>query len=148
MSRIVLVLSGPNLSALGTREPEIYGSQTLADLHLEISESSTALGLTCDCRQSDDESELVRWLHEAAAQGWDVVLNPAAFTHYSYALADACAHLVGCGSRLIEVHLSNPASREAFRAISVVSAVATGTISGFGGRSYTLALAALAGAER
>ncbi len=144
MSTRVLVLSGPNLAALGSREPEIYGHQTLADLHEEVLAYGESLGLRCDCRQSDAESDIVRWLHEAAGDRVDVILNPAAFTHYSYAVGDACAHVVGCGSRLIEVHLSNPASRETFRSVSVVAPSATGTIAGFGGRSYLLALRALA----
>ena len=144
MSTRVLVLSGPNLAALGSREPEIYGRQTLADLHEEVSAFGESLGLRCECRQSNSESDIVGWLHEAARDAVDVVLNPAAFTHYSYAVGDACAHLVGRGSRLIEEHLSNPASREAFRHVSVVAPSATGTIAGFGGRSYLLALQALA----
>ncbi|MGB5952735.1 MAG: type II 3-dehydroquinate dehydratase [Ornithinimicrobium sp.] len=143
MARTVFVLSGPNLAALGTREPEIYGSQTLSDLHDEIAAEGRTLGLTCELRQSDDEGHIVGWLHEAAEQRCDVVFNPAAFTHYSYAVADACAHLRHAGCALIEVHLSNPAARETFRRHSVVSPVATGTIAGFGARSYLLALRAL-----
>lgn len=139
-----MVLSGPNLSALGSREPEIYGRQTLDQLHDEIVQAGVALGLDCEVRQSDDEGQVVAWLHEAAQRGCDVVLNPAAFTHYSYAVADAGAHLVGCGCALIEVHLSNPAGRESFRRHSVVAPVATGTIAGFWGHSYVLALQALA----
>ncbi len=145
MSRHVLVLSGPNLAALGSREPEIYGTLTLADIHDQVSAAAADLGLTVDCRQTDDEAELVGWLHEAARASWDVVLNPAAFTHYSYAVGDACAHLVGCGSRLVEVHLSNPAARESSRHTSVVGRSATGTVAGFGAGSYLLALRALAG---
>lgn len=141
----VLVLSGPNLAALGSREPEIYGSTTLADIDAALQTLGVELGLTVECRQSDHEGELVGWLHEAAGNGWDVVLNPAAFTHYSYAVRDACAHLTGMGSRLVEVHLSNPATRETFRHTSVVAGVATGTIAGFGAESYLLALRALAG---
>ena len=144
MSRHVLVLSGPNLAALGSREPEIYGTLTLAELESQVLAEAAALGLEATCRQTDDEAELIGWLHEAAAAGWDVVLNPAAFTHYSYAVGDACAHLAGMGSRLVEVHLSNPASREAFRHTSVVGGVATGTGAGFGVVSYRLALVALA----
>lgn len=143
MPRTVLVLSGPNLSALGAREPEIYGSQTLDQLHDVIVREGASLGLTCDVRQSDDEAQIVAWLHEAAQQRCDVVLNPAAFTHYSYAVADACALVTSLGCTLIEVHLSNPAGREAFRRHSVISPVATGTIAGFGGDSYVLALRAL-----
>lgn len=145
MSRRVLVLSGPNLAALGSREPEIYGTLTLAELEGQVVAEAEALGLEASCRQTDDEGELVGWLHEAASAGWDVVLNPAAFTHYSYAVGDACAHLVGMGSRLVEVHLSNPAARESFRHTSVVAGSATGTVAGFGALSYLLALRALAG---
>jgi len=144
VSRRVLVLSGPNLAALGSREPEIYGTLTLAELEEQVAAEAEALGLDASCRQTDDEGELVGWLHEAASSGWDVVLNPAAFTHYSYAVGDACAHLVGMGSRLVEVHLSNPAARESFRHTSVVARSATGTVAGFGALSYLLALRALA----
>nr|WP_306238605.1 MULTISPECIES: type II 3-dehydroquinate dehydratase [unclassified Ornithinimicrobium] len=140
-----MVLSGPNLAALGSREPEIYGTLTLDDIQRQVVEQAEELGLQATCRQTDDEGELVGWLHEAAVAGWDVILNPAAFTHYSYAVGDACAHLAGMGSRLIEVHLSNPASRETFRHTSVVARSATGTIAGFGAASYLLALRALAG---
>lgn len=144
VSSHVLVLSGPNLAALGSREPEIYGRLTLAELESQVVAAAAELGLDATCRQTDDEAELVGWLHEAATEGWDVVLNPAAFTHYSYAVGDACAHLVGMGSRLVEVHLSNPAARETFRHTSVVARSATGTIAGFGAGSYLLALRALA----
>jgi 3-dehydroquinate dehydratase-2 len=99
------------------------------------------LGLDVEVRQTDDESELLHWLHEAADSVVPVVLNPAAFTHYSYAVRDACAQLT---APLIEVHLSNPAAREAFRHTSVVAGVATGTIAGFGTDSYLLALRAVA----
>lgn len=143
--RPILVLSGPNLAALGSREPEIYGTLTLDDIQSQVVQQAAALDLVATCRQTDDEGELVGWLHEAATAGWDVILNPAAFTHYSYAVGDACAHLAGMGSRLIEVHLSNPASRETFRHTSVVARSATGTIAGFGAGSYLLALHALAG---
>ena len=144
MSPRVLVLSGPNLAALGSREPEIYGTLTLVEVESQVVGEAQLLGLDVTCRQTDDEAELVGWLHEAAAAGWDVVLNPAAFTHYSYAVGDACAHLVGMGSRLVEVHLSNPAAREAFRHTSVVARSATGTIAGFGAGAYLLARRALA----
>lgn len=138
------MLSGPNLAALGSREPEIYGTLTLAALESRVVAEGEALGMAVECRQTDDEAELIGWLHEAARRGWDVVLNPAAFTHYSYAVGDACAHLAGSGSRLVEVHLSNPAARETFRHTSVVGRSATGTIAGFGAGSYLLALRALA----
>lgn len=139
----VLVLSGPNLGLLGSREPEVYGRQTLADVEARVTASGADLGLGVECRQTDDEAVLVGWIHEAASTGRDVVLNPAAFTHYSYALRDACAHLTGVGQRLVEVHLSNPAAREEFRHTSVVAGVATGSITGFGADSYLLALRAL-----
>lgn len=144
MSR-VLVLNGPNLSRLGAREPEVYGTATYADLVATCEQAGAELGLEVDVRQSDDEAELVSWLHEAADAGVPVVLNPAAFTHYSYALRDACAQL---RAPLVEVHLTNPATREAFRHTSVVSGVATGTVAGFGLASYRLALLALAESGR
>jgi len=137
----VLVLNGPNLGRLGTREPEVYGSTTYADLVRLCRADGNTLGLDVEVRQSDSEAELVGWLHEAAEGGIPVVLNPAAFTHYSYALRDACALLDG---RLVEVHLSNPLAREEFRHTSVIAPVARGTIAGFGVDSYRLALQALA----
>jgi 3-dehydroquinate dehydratase II len=136
----VLVLNGPNLGRLGAREPEVYGTATHDELVEVLARAGDALGLKVEVRQTDDESELIRWLHEAADASIPVVLNPAAFTHYSYALRDACAQLTG---PLIEVHLSNPAARETFRHTSVIGGVATGTISGFGVESYRLALEAL-----
>ena len=139
----VMVLSGPNLGRLGSREPEIYGSETLADIATAVTREGDSLGLAVDFRQSNDEAELIGWIHEAVDAGADVVLNPAAFTHYSYALRDACAMVTGAGRQLVEVHLSNPAAREAFRHTSVVAGVATGTIAGFGSQSYLLALRAL-----
>ena len=137
----VLVLNGPNLGMLGAREPEIYGSATLAEIAAACCDLGAELGLAVDVRQTDDEAELIGWVHEAFERRLPVVINPAAFTHYSYALRDALAMLT---TPLIEVHLSNPAARESFRHTSVVSAVATGTIAGFGLQSYELALRALA----
>ena len=137
----VLVLNGPNLNRLGTREPDIYGHETFDDLVAECRTAGQALGLDVDVRQTNDESELIGWLHDAQDTGAAVVLNPAAFTHYSYALRDACAVVEG---PLIEVHISNPAAREEFRHTSVISGVATGTIAGFGLDSYRLALRAVA----
>ncbi len=137
----VFVLNGPNLGRLGIREPDVYGSTNFNDLAKQCREAGSELGLDVDVRQTDDESELVRWLHEAADESVPVVLNPAAFTHYSYAVRDACAQLSG---PLIEVHLSNPATRESFRHTSVIAGVATGTIAGFGTDSYLLALRAVA----
>jgi 3-dehydroquinate dehydratase II len=141
----VLILNGPNLGRLGSREPEIYGSATLADIAAACQELGAELGLRVDLRQTDDEAELIGWVHEAAELRLPVVINPAAFTHYSYALRDALAMRT---APLIEVHLSNPAARESFRHTSVVSAVADGTIAGFGASSYLLALRAIAGLLR
>lgn len=142
MSRTVLVLNGPNLGRLGTREPEVYGTATYDDLVAACTETAAELGLAVDVRQTDDEAVLIGWLHEAADTQAPVVLNPAAFTHYSVAVRDAAAMLT---APLVEVHLSQPAAREEFRHTSLVAGVATGTISGFGLDSYRLALRALAG---
>jgi 3-dehydroquinate dehydratase-2 len=142
--RRVLVLNGPNLGRLGSREPDVYGSTSHDDLALACRTLGAELGLDVEVRQTDDEAELVHWLHEAVDTAADVVLNPAAFTHYSYATRDACAMVTGAGRRLVEVHLSNPLARESFRHVSVVGPVATGTIAGFGVDSYLLALRALA----
>jgi 3-dehydroquinate dehydratase-2 len=136
--RSVWVLNGPNLSRLGTREPEIYGTETLDDIEASLRKAFP--GVELDFRQTNDEAELIGWIHDAVDQAVDVVLNPAAFTHYSYALRDACALLGQKGLALIEVHLSNTHAREEFRHTSVVSAVATGVIQGFGAESYHLAL--------
>jgi 3-dehydroquinate dehydratase II len=138
--RRVLVLNGPNLGRLGSREPDVYGATKFADLVSECEKTGAELGLQVEVRQTDDEAELVGWLHEAADGTIPVVLNPAAFTHYSYALRDACAQRT---APLIEIHITNPANREEFRHTSVVAAVATGTIAGFGLDSYRLALRAL-----
>jgi 3-dehydroquinate dehydratase-2 len=137
----VLVLNGPNLRRLGSREPDVYGTDTYDDLVAACQETAKELGLDVDVRQTDDETELVSWLHEAADSAAPVVLNPAAFTHYSYALRDACAMLT---APLVEVHLSNPAARETFRHTSVVAGVATGSVTGLGLDSYRLALRAIA----
>lgn len=137
----VLVLNGPNLGRLGSREPDVYGDATLADLARICGEEGARLGMEVEVRQTDDEATLLSWLHEAADGRVPVVLNPAAFTHYSYALRDAIAQRT---APLIEVHISNPAGREEFRHTSVVASVATGTVAGFGFASYTLALQALA----
>lgn len=137
----VLVLNGPNLSRLGSREPDIYGASTYDELVSACNETGRELGIEVDVRQTDDEATLIGWLHEAADAKTPVVLNPAAFTHYSYALRDAIGMRT---APLIEVHLTNPAAREEFRHTSVVAGVATGTIAGFGLASYRLALRALA----
>lgn len=140
----VLVLNGPNLGRLGTREPETYGSTTHDDLVALVAQWGADLGLEATVRQSDSETDLVHWIHEAVDSKWHVILNPAAFTHYSYALRDACALVPGAGLTLVEVHLSNPNAREEFRHTSVISGVASGTIAGFGTDSYRLALEAIA----
>ncbi len=140
--RQVLVLNGPNLGRLGSREPEVYGSASFEELAQECRETGRELDLHVEVRQTDDEAELIGWVHEAADARTPIVLNPAAFTHYSYALRDALAMRT---APLVEVHLSNPATREAFRHASVVAAVADGTIAGFGLMSYRLALQAIAG---
>ncbi len=134
----VLVLNGPNLNRLGTREPDIYGTATLAELRNEL--GAAAEGVEIDLRQSNDEAELIGWLHGAVDARTPVILNPAAFTHYSYALRDAVALVTEAGIPVIEVHLSNPHAREEFRHTSVISGVATGVIAGFGFGSYRLAL--------
>ena len=141
MAASVLILNGPNLDRLGTREPAIYGTATFADLVALCTAEALTLDLAADVRQSNDEAELIGWLHEAADSNSPVIINPAAFTHYSYALRDACALVE---SPLIEVHLSNPAAREEFRQTSVISGVADGVIAGFGIESYRLALHAVA----
>jgi 3-dehydroquinate dehydratase-2 len=140
--RHVLVLNGPNLGRLGSREPDVYGSATFDDLAEECRGAGRELGLQVEVRQTDDEAELIGWVHQAADSQTPLVLNPAAFTHYSYALRDALAMRT---APLVEVHLSNPATREEFRHTSVVAGVADGTIAGFGLMSYRLALQAIAG---
>jgi 3-dehydroquinate dehydratase II len=137
--RTVLVLNGPNLGRLGSREPDVYGSANLDDLRTLLVESAPE-GLTVDVRQTDEEAELIHWLHTAVDEKTPVILNPAAFTHYSYALRDAAALVTKAGLPLIEVHISNPHARETFRHTSVVSAIATGVIAGLGFDSYRLAL--------
>ena len=137
--RTVLVLNGPNLGRLGSREPDVYGSADLDDLRVLLTDAAPE-DVTVDLRQTDDEAELIHWLYEAVDSSTPVVLNPAAFTHYSYALRDAAALVTKAGIPLVEVHISNPHARETFRHTSVVSAVATGVIAGFGFDSYRLAL--------
>jgi 3-dehydroquinate dehydratase-2 len=136
----VLVLNGPNLNRLGSREPDVYGTASYTDLVSSLTSLATELGMDVDVRQTNDEAELISWLHEAVDTKSHVVLNPAAFTHYSYATRDACAIVTSSGLLLIEVHISNPHSREEFRHNSVISGVATGVIAGFGINSYLLAL--------
>ena len=136
----ILVLNGPNLARLDLRDSSIYGDLNYSELSELIETTSKNHGFDADIRQSDDEATLIAWLHEAADKKLAVIFNPAAFTHYSYAIRDAAALLT---APLIEVHLSNPMSREDFRHTSVISGVAKGTIAGFGPQSYVLAIIAL-----
>jgi 3-dehydroquinate dehydratase-2 len=137
----VLVINGPNLGRLGTREPEIYGSTTYAELEALCVGGGSELGLDVEVRQSDHEGELIQWIHQAADEGTPVVLNAGAFTHTSIALADACAMLT---APLLEVHISNVHKREEFRHHSYISAHATGVIVGLGIEGYVLALSWIA----
>jgi 3-dehydroquinate dehydratase-2 len=142
MTDTIFVLNGPNLNLLGTREPEIYGHDTLDDIAGQLDDRARELGLAIDLRQSNHEGHLVDWLHEA--QAYDaraVLLNAGAFTHTSIALHDAIKSI---RTPVIEVHLSNPHKREAFRHTSFVGQAARGTIAGFGALSYILALEAAA----
>jgi 3-dehydroquinate dehydratase-2 len=143
----VLVLNGPNLGRLGSREPDVYGTLDLSALRVMLAEEAAA-GTEIDLRQTDDEAELIGWLHEAVDAAVPVILNPAAFTHYSYALRDAAALVTKAGLPLIEVHISNPHAREEFRHTSVISGVATGVIAGLGFGSYLLALEAIGRIEQ
>ena len=136
----ILVLNGPNLGRLDLRDSSIYGQLNFAQLSEFILRNASSLDLEVEVRQSDSEVELITWLHEAADAKYPVIFNPAAFTHYSYAIRDAAAMLK---APLIEVHLSNPLAREEFRHTSVISGVAHGTIGGFGPDSYRLALLAM-----
>ena len=144
----VFVLNGPNLGRLGSREPDVYGGGTLVELQAQLESHAqtlpNAVSITLDFRQTDSETELISWLHEAVDAGAPVIMNPAAFTHYSYALRDAAAQVSSAGLPLIEVHITNPHTREEFRHTSVISGVATGVIAGFGFESYILGLDAVA----
>jgi 3-dehydroquinate dehydratase-2 len=133
----VLVINGPNLARLDIRDSAVYGDMSYPQLVAHIEGAAKTHGFTADVRQSDDEATIISWLHEAADGSVPVIINPAAFTHYSYAIRDAAE------APLIEVHLSNPLAREEFRHTSVISGVANGTIGGFGPNSYVLALIAL-----
>jgi 3-dehydroquinate dehydratase-2 len=133
----ILVLNGPNLSRLDLREKNYYGDIVYADIEEALRDEASKLSIEVDIRQSNDESEIIGWLHEAAESKLPVIFNPAAFTHYSYAIRDAVIMLKNAA---IEVHLSNPLSREEFRHTSVISGVVSGTIAGFGIDSYRLAL--------
>ncbi|MGD1935613.1 MAG: type II 3-dehydroquinate dehydratase [Candidatus Phaeomarinobacter sp.] len=141
MPATIFVLNGPNLNLLGQREPDIYGADTLADVEKRCTAKAAALGLTIDFRQSNHEGELVTWLQEARDTAAGVVLNAAGYTHTSVAVRDA---VLACEKPVIEVHLSNPYSREEFRHHSFISDVAAGVICGLAGKGYELALDALA----
>ena len=140
----ILVLTGPNLGRLGTREPEIYGSSTYADLEEMCEQEAKLLGVEVDTRQTDTEGRMLTWLHEAADENLPVVLNAGAWTHYSIAVRDACSMLT---APLVEVHISNIHAREEFRRHSVLSPVAKGVICGLGFHGYTLAIRWLATAD-
>ncbi|WP_432498093.1 type II 3-dehydroquinate dehydratase [Kineococcus gypseus] len=137
----ILVLNGPNLGRLGTRQPEVYGTTTLADVDASLQQLAGELGVEVELRQTDAEHEMLAWVHAAADEGLPVVLNPAAWTHTSVALRDACAEL---RAGLVEVHLSNVHAREDFRRHSFITPVATGVIAGLGVHGYELAVRALA----
>jgi 3-dehydroquinate dehydratase-2 len=138
----IYVLNGPNLNLLGSREPEVYGRDTLADIHAATVRHAASHGLSIEFRQSNHEGVLIDWLQEARTKGAGVILNAAGFSHTSVAILDACRAL---DRPLIEVHLSNPFRRESFRRHSFVSEAATGVICGLGATGYLLAIDALAG---
>jgi 3-dehydroquinate dehydratase II len=142
MPKPIYVLSGPNLNLLGTREPDIYGHQTLDDVRTLCEARAAALGHAIVFRQSNHEGELVDWIQEAREAACAVVLNPAAYGHTSIAILDALKML---SVPVVECHLSNPAARESFRRKTYVSLAATGVVSGFGANSYVLAVEAAAG---
>lgn len=135
--RKVLVLNGPNLNLLGTREPEIYGHDTLADIEARLVKRGAELGLEVECRQSNHEGVLVDWLHEARGQVHAVLLNAGAYTHTSIAMLDA---IKATQLKVIEVHLSDPETRENFRHLSYIGMAAVGCVKGLGARSYEVAL--------
>lgn len=145
MSKPIYVLSGPNLNLMGTREPEIYGHQTLEDVRRLCEARAKSLGREVVFRQSNHEGELVDWIQEAREAACALVLNPAAYGHTSIAILDALKML---SIPVVECHLSNPAAREAFRRKTYVSLAATGVVSGFGAASYELAVEAAAGLAR
>ena len=137
----VLVVNGPNLTLLGAREPEIYGTQTLAQLDQSVVHGAKGMGIDVSCEQYNSEGAIVDALHAARKTRDGVVINPGAYAHYSYAIADAIRAI---GIPVVEVHISNVAAREAFRRSSVTAAACRGVISGLGASGYLLALRALA----
>lgn len=142
--KVIYVINGPNLNRLGMREPEVYGRRTLRDLEQLVKEEAEKLGVTVRCFQSNNEADIINWIHEAASEASGIVLNPAAFTHYSIAIRDAIASV---DVPVIEVHLSNIHKREAFRHQSVTAPVTKGQIVGLGFTGYVLALRALVEGE-
>lgn len=136
----ILCISGPNLQLLGTREPEIYGKETLAAIHDRLEKKATALGVGIECRQTNHEGEIVDWIGEAPKSFAGLLLNAGAYTHTSLAIFDA---LKATALPCVEVHLSNPEAREAYRTASRIAAACIGKVSGFGGDSYLLALEGL-----
>jgi 3-dehydroquinate dehydratase-2 len=141
MQPLILILNGPNLNLLGTREPEIYGTLTLSDLHASCEKQAQALGLAVQCLQSNHEGQLVDWLHEYRQKAAGVIINPGALTHTSIALLDA---IKAVDLPVIEVHLSNIAARESFRHHSYIAPAVKGTITGLGAEGYLFAMKALA----
>lgn len=138
---VVLLLSGPNLNLLGDREPEVYGRATLADHVATAEKAAAAAGLRLEHFQTNHEGEMVDAIHGARGRAAAIIINPGAFTHYAWAIHDALAAFAG---PVVELHLSNPDGREPWRRTSVIAPVATGSITGFGGHGYTLAVEAVA----
>jgi 3-dehydroquinate dehydratase II len=137
----ILIVSGPNLDRLGRREPSVYGSQTLSDVHALIENTAASMGVRVECRQSNHEGVLIDWIGAASDDGFQaVVLNPGAYTHTSWALHDC---IKGAMIPVVECHLSNPAARESFRHHSCVAPACIGTVAGFGAQSYLIALRAV-----
>ncbi len=141
MSRLIYILNGPNLNLLGKRQPEIYGSETLADVERDCRKHADELKLNLRFHQSNREYELIDWIHESREKAGGIIINPAAFTHTSIAILDA---LNTCDFPILEVHISNVHKREPFRHHSYVSAIASGVIAGFGTQGYQLALQRMA----
>ncbi len=133
----ILILNGPNLNRLGKREPEIYGKETLKDLEEQVTTYGKKRNITVETRQSNLEGTLIDWIHEADESFDGIIINPGAFTHYSYAIRDAIASIT---KPVIEVHISNVHAREEFRQVSVTAAVCLGQISGFGFEGYVMAI--------